>query len=80
MSKKQKEQTITIDDKEYNVDDLTQEQVALVNHVADLDRKIGSSQFNLDQLNVGRNAFMSLLTESLKEEGEEVVEETEKVA
>jgi len=68
MSKKQKEQTITIDDKEYNVDDLTQEQVALVNHVADLDRKIGSSQFNLDQLNVGRNAFMSLLTESLKEE------------
>jgi len=69
MSKKQKEaQTITIDDKEYNVDDLTQEQVALVNHVTDLDRKISSSQFNLDQLNVGRNAFMSLLTESLKEE------------
>jgi len=68
MSKKTKEQTITIDDKEYNVDDLTQEQVALVNHVTDLDRKISSSQFNLDQLNVGRNAFMSLLTESLKEE------------
>ena len=68
MSKKQKEQTITIDGKEYNVDDLTQEQVALVNHVTDLDRKISSSQFNLDQLNVGRNAFMSLLTESLKEE------------
>ena len=40
MSKKEKEQTITIDDKEYKVDDLTQEQVALVNHVADLDRKI----------------------------------------
>jgi len=77
MSKKQKEaQTITIDDKEYNVDDLTQEQVALVNHVTDLDRKISSSQFNLDQLNVGRNAFMSLLTESLKEEEAEI----EKVA
>jgi len=75
MAKKQKEepQTITIDDKEYKVDDLTQEQLALVNHVADLDRKIGSSQFNLDQLNVGRNAFMSLLTESLKEE-EAVIE------
>jgi len=39
-----------------------------VNHVHDLDRKIGSSQFNLDQLNVGRNAFMNLLTESLAEE------------
>jgi len=68
MAKKQKEQpeqTITIDDKEYKVSDLTEEQVALVNHVADLDRKIGSSQFNLDQLNVGRKAFMNLLTQSL---------------
>ncbi len=67
MAKTQKEQpqTITIDDKEYKVSDLTEEQVALVNHVADLDRKIGSSQFNLDQLNVGRGAFMNLLTQSL---------------
>ena len=63
-----KDQTITIDDKEYKVDDLTQEQVAMVNHVADLDRKISSAQFNLDQLNVGRGAFMNMLTESLKEE------------
>ena len=63
--KEQPEQTVTIDDKEYKVSDLTEEQVALVNHVADLDRKIGSSQFNLDQLNVGRKAFMNLLTQSL---------------
>lgn len=63
-----KDQTITIDDKEYKVDDLTQEQVAMVNHVADLDRKISSAQFNLDQLNVGRGAFMNMLTESLAEE------------
>jgi hypothetical protein len=68
-SKKQKEaQTVTIDDQEYAVDDLTQEQVALVNHVADLDRKINSAQFNIDQLNVGRGAFMNMLTESLKVE------------
>ncbi len=73
MSKNQKNQTITIDDKEYKVDDLTQEQVALVNHVSDLDRKISSSQFNIDQLNVGRGAFMNMLTESLK--AEEAVEE-----
>ena len=66
-------QTVTINDKEYNVDDLTQEQVGLVNHVADLDRKLSSAQFNLDQLNVGRGAFMNMLTESLKvEEAEEV--------
>ena len=67
MSKKQKDQTITIDDVEHKVEDLTEQQVALVNHVADLDRKISSSQFNIDQLNVGRNAFMTMLTEALKE-------------
>ena len=68
MSKKQKEQTVTINDKEYSVDDLTQEQVAMVNHVQDLDRKLSSAQFNIDQLNVGRNAFMNMLTNSLKDE------------
>ena len=72
MSKKEKEQTITIDDKEYKVSDLTQEQVAMVNHVSDLDRKLSSAQFNLDQLNVGRGAFMNMLTESLKAEEAEV--------
>jgi len=72
MSKKQKEQTITIDDTEYKVDDLTQEQVALVNHVQDLDRKISSSQFNLDQLNVGRNAFMTILTKALQADTAEI--------
>ena len=71
MAKKQKEkpeQTITINDVEYKISDLIPEQIGMVNHVHDLDRKIGSSQFNLDQLNVGRSAFMNLLTESLAEE------------
>jgi len=74
MAKKQKEQpeqTITIDDKEYKVSDLTEEQIRLVNHVADLDKKLGSARFNVDQLNVGRNAFMSLLTESLNKESDD---------
>ena len=69
MAKKQTEkpeQTITIDDKEYKVSDLTEEQISLVNHVADLDKKLGSARFNVDQLSVGRNAFMTLLQDSLK--------------
>jgi len=75
MSKKQKEaQTVTIDDVEHKVDDLTQEQITMVNHVSDLDRKLSSAQFNLDQLNVGRGAFMNMLTESLKVEEAEVTE------
>ena len=74
MSKKQKDQTITIDDIEHKIADLSQKQITLVNHVADLDRKINSTTFNLDQLTIGRNACMSMLTEALKvnEEAEEV--------
>ena len=37
-----------------------------MNHVADLDRKIGSANFNLDQLKMGRMAFMQSLTASLE--------------
>ncbi len=77
MSKKQKEQTITIDDVEYKVDDLTQEQVTILNHINDLDRKLSSAQFNLDQLNVGRGAFMNMLTESLKAGNSEEAEVVE---
>ena len=61
-------QTVTIDDREYNVEDLSQQQIVLINHLQDLDRKINSTTFQLDQLNVGRNAFMTLLKESLETE------------
>ena len=67
MSKKQKEQTITINEVEHKVSDLTEQQIVIVNHVQDLDRKLSSAQFNLDQLNVGRNAFMDMLTNSFEE-------------
>lgn len=61
---------IVIDDVEYQYEDMTQEQQVLINHVADLDRKIKSTQFNLDQLNVGRGAFMNALTKALTAEPE----------
>jgi hypothetical protein len=59
-------QTITIDDVAYTEDQLTDQQKVMINHIADLDRKIRSTQFNLDQLNVGRNAFMGMLKSSLE--------------
>ena len=61
-------QTIMIDEVEYNVDDFTDEQRVFISHIMDLDRKINSTQFNLDQLNVGRGAFMSALNNTLKVE------------
>jgi len=66
MAEKQTK-TIKINDKEYTEDQLTDQQKVMINHVADLDRKIGSTQFNLDQLSVGKQAFMDMLTKSLEE-------------
>jgi hypothetical protein len=63
---KDKQTPITVNDVEYIFEDMTPEQQVLVNHCLDLDRKIGSSQFNLDQLNIGKQAFVKLLEESLK--------------
>jgi len=37
----------------------------MVNHISDLDRKLSSARFNLDQLGVGREAFVNMLTKSL---------------
>ena len=64
---------ITINNVEYQYEDLTGEQQALFNHCIDLDRKIGSAQFNLDQLNVGKNAFIKLLEDSLAKPAENEV-------
>tara|TARA_R100001369_G_scaffold3061_1_gene9930 strand:+ start:239 stop:442 length:204 start_codon:yes stop_codon:yes gene_type:complete len=66
MSKKQKENSILINDKEYKESEFSVEQVAIINHVSDLDRKIASSKFNLEQLQFGREAFMTSLTASLE--------------
>ena len=65
---------ITIDDVEYTYEDMSQDQRALVNHVLDLDRKIASTQFNLDQLTVGKQAFVQMLKQSLETKEETIVQ------
>ena len=76
MAKKETEkQTVVISGEEHNVEDLSQEQVVLLNHVADLENKIRQISFNLEQANGGRNYFMGLLTTSLEVKAEPVVAE-----
>ena len=65
---KEKKTPITIDDKEYFYEDLTAEQQTIVNHISDLQRKIQSSEFNLQQLAFGKDAFVKALKETLEEE------------
>jgi len=62
---------IVVNDVEYTFEDMTPQQQAMVNHCNDLDRKIKSTQFNLDQLSVGKDAFVKMLVDDL----EKVIEE-----
>jgi hypothetical protein len=71
MSENTKKTQITIDEVEYNFEDLTAEQQTLFNHCVDLDRKISSAAFNLDQLNVGKQAFIERLKAALEKKSEE---------
>ena len=64
---------IVIDDVEYQYEDMNQDQQMMVNHIADLDRKIASTRFNLDQLTVGKDAFIQMLKQSLAQKPEEMV-------
>lgn len=61
-----KKTPITLDNKEYFFEEMTQEQQMMVNHISDLDRKLDSARFNLDQLQVGKNAFVNMLKTSLE--------------
>ena len=62
----EKKTPIVVDGTEYIYEEMSPKQQTLVNHVADLDRKISNMQFNLDQLNIGRQAFANLLAEEMK--------------
>ncbi len=64
----EEKKVITIDNKEYTEDQLTDQQKVIINHVNSLAQKIVSAEFNLDQLKVGKNAFEKMLGDTLKEQ------------
>jgi len=65
MSKEKSPQIVTIDGIEHNVDNFNEQQILLLNHTVDLERKIGSTNFQLQQLQVGKDAFLKLLKDEL---------------
>ena len=78
MAKKEKEQkpVLNLDDKEYVIEDMTDEQKMMVNHINDLQNKQNTNTFMADQLQVGKEAFINMLRTSL-EAPEEVEGEVE---
>lgn len=66
---------ISINDKEYVLEDMSLEEQLLVQHCNDLGRKIDSTKFNLDQLTVGKDAFVNMLVQKLENPEAEIATE-----
>lgn len=65
MGKENSPQIVAIDGVEHDANTFTEQQVLLLNHCVDLDRKIGSTTFRLQQLQVGKDSFLKLLKDDL---------------
>jgi len=65
-----KKNPIVVNDVEYNIDNMSDQQRTMINHIVDLDRKLSSARFNVQQLEVGREAFVNMLTKSLEQQPE----------
>jgi seryl-tRNA synthetase len=65
---KQEEMKIVLEDgKEVSFSDLSDEQKILVNHLRDLDMKMGRLNFEAQQLQAAKNAFSKELNDSFEE-------------
>lgn len=64
--------TVTIDGVDYDVETLDEQQQYLVAQLRSLAGKAQTLQFDLDQVTAAKNVFTNMLTDSVKEETEEV--------
>ena len=72
MAKKQKEQPVlTLDGKEYFAKDMTDEQLRIKDHLADLSNKINTNVFIGEQLSISRESFVNMFRASLEKDDEE---------
>lgn len=62
--------TITIDGKEYDYEELEDNQKSMVNQVINLNNKVAQARFDLDQLTVAQDAFSKMLVASVNETSE----------
>jgi hypothetical protein len=67
MKMNEENRMITIDGKDYDFEELEDNQKAMVNHVASLNSKTAQARFDLDQLVVAQDAFTKMLVASVNE-------------
>ena len=80
MAKKEKEQkpaVLTLDEQEYVIDDMSDDEKMLHNLFHDMKRNINTNQFMRDQLEVGKEAFINKLRDSLNAKSKEEEAEAE---
>lgn len=70
--KMSEERKVTINDDDYNYEELSQEQKILVDHVENCRRNKANYYFQIDRENVAEGAFAKMLTESFDKKEEEV--------
>tara|TARA_R100000742_G_C4205472_1_gene33343 strand:+ start:319 stop:543 length:225 start_codon:yes stop_codon:yes gene_type:complete len=74
MAKKEKQEekkpVVVLDDKEYEIENMAEDQKVMLAHIQDLQRKIDGATFNLQQLQYGRQAFVNALKSALEKEEE----------
>ena len=76
MAKKEKEQPmLNFDGNEYVIEEMSDESKQILSHINDMQNKLNTNAFMKQQLEVGKEAFVNMLRESLKEpEAEEEAE------
>ena len=70
-NQKEKAPVLSLDGQEYNIEDMTDDQKLIISHVTDLGRKIESTKFNLQQMEIGKDAFVKMLKDELTKENED---------
>ena len=68
MAKKEKDKPmLNFEDNEYVIEEMSDESKQILNHINDMQNKLNTNAFVKEQLDVGKEAFINLLRESLKE-------------
>ncbi len=65
-------QIINVSGKQYDTATFTDKQLLITNHCLDLEGKIAAMQFQLQQLQVSKEAFVNMLSQDLKESASEM--------
>ena len=83
MAKKEKKEqpVLSLDGKEYVIEDMTDEEKQMINHINDMQNILNTNAFMREQLEIGKDAFVKMFRASLEtEEAEEESVEVEAAA